>query len=217
MVIAPHPDDETLGPGGTLLRRGDEGWRLYWLIVTPGLLASDSESLARRDREIEEVATRYGFAGVHRLDLPPSALDRVSELNLYEGIAEVIRETLPSEVWLPFRNDPHSDHRVVNAIGWSCCKSFRFPSVRRVLMYDTPSETDFAAPGNPFEPDVLVDITGYADRKLDIMGIYQSEMGQHPFPRSPEVLAAKATLYGAMAGCEAAEGFMLMREIDSIP
>ena len=62
-----------------------------------------------------------------------------------------------------------------------------------------------------------MDITGYADRKLDIMRIYESELGRHPFPRSPEALAAKATLYGAMAGCEAAEGFMLMREIDSIP
>lgn len=81
-------------------------------------------------------------------------------------------------------------------------------------MYDTPSETDFHQPGDPFEANVLVDITGYLERKIEVMGLYESELKEHPFPRSPESLRARATLYGAMAGCHAAEGFMLMREID---
>ena len=34
LVVAPHPDDELLGCGGTLLRRKSEGGRLGWLIVT---------------------------------------------------------------------------------------------------------------------------------------------------------------------------------------
>ena len=61
-----------------------------------------------------------------------------------------------------------------------------------------------------------MDITGHLDRKIEIMGIYESELKAHPFPRSEQALRARATLYGAMAGCEAAEGFMLMRDIDRL-
>ncbi|HJP13040.1 MAG: PIG-L family deacetylase [Nitrospinota bacterium] len=214
--MAPHPDDETLGPGGTLLRRADEGWELHWLLVTDGQHATGEASDERREHEIEAVAGRYDFKSIRRLKMPVSALHRVPETELYEGIAGAIREAEPSEVLLPFRSDAHSDHHAVNAIGWSCSKSFRFPTVRRVLMYDTPSETDFSHPGDPFVPGVLVDVTGYLDRKIEIMGIYESELRAHPFPRSEEALRARATLYGAMAGCVAAEGFMLMRDIDRL-
>ncbi len=34
MVISPHPDDETLGAGGTLLKFKEKGHKLYWLNVT---------------------------------------------------------------------------------------------------------------------------------------------------------------------------------------
>jgi len=184
--------------------------------VTDGQHSTGEASDGRREREIDAVAARYGFEGVHRLKMPVSALHRVSETDLYDGIAGAVREAEPSVVLLPFRSDAHSDHHAVNAIGWSCTKSFRFPSVRRVLMYDTPSETDFSHPGDPFVPDVLVDITGYLDAKIEIMGLYESELRAHPFPRSEKGLRARAALYGAMAGCEAAEGFMLMRDIDRL-
>jgi LmbE family N-acetylglucosaminyl deacetylase len=170
----------------------------------------------KRGREIEAVAGAYGFKSVCRMNMPVSELNQVAETDLYEGIAGAIREAHPSDIILPFRSDAHSDHHAVTAIGWSCTKSFRFPSIRRVLMYDTPSETDFSHPGDPFIPNTLVDITGHLDRKIEIMGIYESELKAHPFPRSEQALRARATLYGAMAGCEAAEGFMLMRDIDRL-
>lgn len=196
------------------MRRREEGWAIHWLLVTNGQHSSGEAADAGRDREIDAVAEAFGFGQVFRLGMPVSELHLVPETELYFSIAAAIRETHPTEILLPFRSDAHSDHHAVNAIGWSCSKSFRFPSVRRVMMYDTPSETDFAHPGDPFEPNVLIDITGYLDRKLEIMGLYESELKEHPFPRSPDALRARATLYGAMAGCHEAEGFMLMRDID---
>ena len=51
------------------------------------------------------------------------------------------------------------------------------------------------------------------EKKLAIMKSYTSELGIHPFPRSERSLEALATLRGAMAGCEYAEAFMLLKEI----
>jgi LmbE family N-acetylglucosaminyl deacetylase len=71
LAIAPHPDDETLGCGGTLLRHQAAGDRISWLIVTQ---ADESQFTAevrkRKEIEIEKIAKAYGFEHVLRLKLP---------------------------------------------------------------------------------------------------------------------------------------------------
>ena len=63
IVIAPHPDDEILGAGGTLLRRKSEGGSVAWLIGTEISTAAgwSDEKVARREREIERVRSLIGF------------------------------------------------------------------------------------------------------------------------------------------------------------
>ena len=60
---------------------------------------------------------------------------------------------------------------------------------------------------------MFVDISQVFEKKLEIMRIYESELGDHPFPRSERNLKALATLRGATAGCEYAESFMLLKEV----
>ena len=94
----------------------------------------------------------------------------------------------------------------------ACTKWFRYPSVKRVLAYETPSETDFGIDPRDtgFKPNVFVDITVQLKRKVELMKIYASEVGEFPFPRSEEALRALAELRGSQAGYEAAESFSLL-------
>ena len=216
LVIAPHPDDETLGCGGTLLRHVDQGDNVHWLIVThisDGVGAS-AERIAARDHEISEVASRYGMTTTKNLAFPTTRLDTVPIGDLVAGIGEVVREVTPDIVYLPYRNDIHTDHAVVFDAAAACTKWFRYPSVKRVLVYETLSETDFVIDPDvrKFTPTIFVNISGFLDDKIDIMNIYDSEVGTHPFPRSETSMRALATLRGAAAGVDAAEGFMLLRE-----
>ncbi len=82
-------------------------------------------------------------------------------------------------------------------------------------MLETLSETEFAlsTKEDSFVPNVFVDISDFMDKKLEIMRVYGSELGEHPFPRSERNLKALATLRGATAGCEYAESFVLLKEI----
>ena len=56
-----------------------------------------------------------------------------------------------------------------------------------------------------FNPNVYVDISKYIEKKIDIMKIYKSELGSHPFPRSEENIKALATFRGASCGFNYAE------------
>ena len=216
IVIAPHPDDEVLGVGGTLMRRKAEGEKMAWLIVT-GITSeagwSDNKIKQRAD-EIKRVSVLFGFDSVFELNFPTTQLDQVSMSDLVASISNVFKTFEPEEVFVPHPSDVHTDHRIVFDAVASCTKWFRYPSVKRVLAYETLSETDFGLGTNQaFRPNVFVNIEPYLAEKLQAMDIYVSELGVFPFPRSHEVIRALAALRGAASGFRAAEAFELLREI----
>jgi len=219
LVVAPHPDDETLGCGGSLLRHADQGDELHWLIMS----AIDSDmgfSPARvesRAKEIEEVAAEYGFTSLHQAKFDTTRLDTYPKGELVGEVSSIISRVQPEVLYLPYRSDVHSDHKAVFDAVASCTKSFRYPSIISVRVYETLSETEFTirTDDGGFKPNLWINISDYIDRKVEIMKIYASEIKDHPFPRSEKNIRALATVRGATAGVEAAEGFMslIQREL----
>lgn len=217
MVIAPHPDDETLGAGGAILRHIDEGQPVTWVIVTKARIEDgfDEDLIHRRDELKKQVCAAYGFRDVIDLEFPASALDRVDDKALVGALGEAIAQTKAETIYLPSSTDAHSDHRIVFQAAISASKVFRQPTVKRILAMEIPSETNFGIDPStmPFRPNHYVDISSYIDRKLEILELYQSELGAPPFPRSLETVKALARLRGDEAGAMASEGFMLIKEI----
>ena len=215
IIVAPHPDDEVLGAGGTLLRRKGEGSIVAWLIVTSisTMHGFSYENVKQRAEEIKRVAGVFGFDAVFELNFPTTQLDRIPMSDLVTAISDVFKSFEPNEVLVPHPADVHTDHGVVFNAVTSCTKWFRYPSVKRVLAYETLSETDFCL-GNTqcFRPNVFVNIEPYLEDKLRLMNIYASEMGAYPFPRSHEAIRALASVRGAASGFQAAEAFELLRE-----
>lgn len=217
IIVAPHPDDETLGCGGTLLKHKNRGDKIHWLIIT-GMTEDtgfDAERVRERNRDIKKVSKMYDFDTVTTLNLPTTKLDTLPIQSLIEMIGKVIRDIKPEVLYVPFSADIHTDHQIVFQAIAACCKWFRFESINRVLAYETLSETDFII--NPasksFAPNVYVDISEFLNKKLEIMRIYQSESGTFPFPRSGKAIKALSEIRGAAAGCISAEAFMLLKEI----
>jgi LmbE family N-acetylglucosaminyl deacetylase len=126
-----------------------------------------------------------------------------------------LRRIQPHVVYLPHPYDVHSDHGVVFQAAATCLKWFRLATVEEILAYETLSETEFGLDVSvrPFSPNVFVDISPWLERKLEIMRIFASEMGNFPFPRSEHAIRAQASGRGASMGCEAAEAFALLRSL----
>lgn len=215
MVVSPHPDDETLGAGGTLLKYKELGHEIYWLNITNVReeYGYSLEKVNKRNYEINSVNNSYIFDGFYNIELEPAGLDKYSMSELICKTSEVINLIKPDIIILPYRYDIHSDHKIVFDCLFSCTKSFRYPSIKMVLSMEIPSETDFASPENSFAPNYYVDISEQLDKKIEIMKTYDNEMDIHPFPRSIQNIKALATVRGATAGVKYAEAFMLIKAV----
>lgn len=217
LVVSPHLDDETLGCGGTLLRHKREGDTIAWLNIS-GLSVEygfSVEKVNQQTVEIERVAKMYSFDAVYNLNLPPAQLDRLPSQQLVERFGQVMGLIYPEVIYLPYPNDIHTDHRIVFEAATACTKWFRGSTIKRVLVYETISETDFSLSFSygGFKPNVYVDITEFLEKKISIMRLYENEIGVFPFPRSEQAIRALARVRGVVAGCPAAEGFILLREV----
>ena len=217
LVVAPHPDDETLGCGATLLRLADEGHLIHWLIMSRMALEQGFKqtNIDVREKEIEQVTNTYGFVQVYRGNLLTTRLDTVPMSDLIGVVSSAIQACQANTVFVPYRNDVHSDHAVTFDACIAACKTFRYPSVREVYAYETLSETEFGLrpDDSGFRPNLFINVSDWLERKIEILKLFEGEMGMFPFPRSVECVRAQAALRGSQAGVRAAEAFMILKEI----
>lgn len=213
LVVATHPDDETLGCGGTLLKHKSKKDEIHWLICTT--LEEDHPSFKKREEEIDEVNKLYDFNSIYNLRLSTTRVDEYTINEIINKISSIINEVKPNIIYLPFKSDVHSDHRKIFEACYSCTKSFRYPFIKKIYMMETLSETEFSVSlkEDSFVPNVFVDVSNFFQEKLKIMNVYKSELGEHPFPRSIRNIEALGTFRGATSNCEYAESFVLLKEI----
>lgn len=216
LVISAHPDDETLGCGGTLLKHKAHEDSLNWFIATRsvGNRWSDAERTAKEE-EVESVAKRYGMKSVQWCHWPTARLDMIAQAELIDELDQYVVQVRPELVYVLHGGDVHSDHRIVHLVAMSVFKAFsmRSKGVRKVLSYEILSSTEGGDKNLAFIPNVFCDITDQIDEKIDIFNQYQTEMQEYPGPREASAIRALARLRGATIGTEYAEGFMLLREV----
>lgn len=117
LVIAPHPDDESLGCGGTIIRKRRAGADVSIVFMTDGS-ASHSHGVAADRlvtlRKTEAVAACEVLGlrrrHVHFLDLKDGRLGEFHERGT-EQVAALLELHRPAQVFVPYRRDPQADHR----------------------------------------------------------------------------------------------------------
>lgn len=218
LVIAVHPDDETLGCGGTLLKHKRNGDDINWLIVTGPTqnhpYGFKKEFIEERNQLIQVVNVAYDFNHKYELNFPTQLLHNIDLREVIIKIDEVINKVQPNVLYMMFHQDVHSDHRIAFEAVYSCTKSFRKPFIERIYMMETLSETEFApsVPSMSFVPNVFVDITDFFEKKIEIIKLYDTEIMQPPYPRSLKTIESLARYRGSRVGVEFAEAFMLLYE-----
>ena len=216
LVVSPHPDDETLGCGGTLLKYKSKKFTIDWMIITSmdgNNSYSDKNKIDRRN-QIKKVKQLYGFNKVFELNLPTAKLDQIPLSSIIEKVTKVINTSKPEIVFTNFYGDVHTDHKITYEAISSCTKNFRAPFIKKIIMYETLSETGYSLDkfNDQFTPNIYVDITKYLNKKLNIMKIYKSEVMKNNNPRSLISIDSLARYRGISINSKYAEAFMLVYE-----
>ena len=215
LVVSPHPDDETLGAGGTLIKMKKLGHKVYWLNITDMVGEKwDTEVTKKRQKQIDTVKDLYGFDGFFNLRLPPTQLSSLEEGEIISKIKEIIAIVKPEWLIIPGQYDAHSDHRTVYNCCMACTKAFRSPFIKRITTMEIISETDYGFQKELFEPNLFIDISDELEDKIRIMKEYVTEIGSVPFPRSLENIRALATFRGGSCNCRFAEAFCIVKQME---
>lgn len=216
LVIAPHPDDEVLGCGASIASWALGSTRVTVAIVTTGLpLYPESQVTAVRG-EARGANDYLGVSDLRFLDLPVTTLHLMPEHELNKVFIDLVADTRPDVVLLPFPGDRHEDHRqIFDAALVALRTDGRRHRVARVACYETVSETHWSAAGiEPvFDPNWFVDVTDTLDTKLDAMRLYESQLADGIPARSIQAITALARFRGSIVGLDAAEAFCIIRDL----
>lgn len=216
LVVSPHPDDETLGAGGTLLKLKKQGHKIFWLNITDMKVEAGwgEKKVAHRQTQIENVRKFFDFDGFYNLALEPAGLTTLDERGIIGEIGDVFESVRPEWVMIPGQYDAHSDHRVVYNCCMACAKAFRAPYIKRITTMEILSETDYGFQKEKFEPNLFIDISDELERKMEAMKIYDTEIEEVPFPRSLENIKALASVRGGYCTSKYAEAFCIVKQIE---
>ena len=144
LIVAPHPDDELFGCGGTILRMKESGAVLGLLFFTNIFTEYGwpEEQVLSRNLEINKVKDKLGFDYYKNLNYPAALLDTFPHSEIISKVKETFNEFQPNELFIPHYGDIHSDHRICNKLSLSCAKWFRAPYLKNIFTYETLSETN---------------------------------------------------------------------------
>ncbi|CAN7663298.1 PIG-L family deacetylase [Rhizobium sp. LjRoot98] len=216
LVIAPHPDDEVLGAGGTIARLAAQGNDVYVAVVTWGSPpAFSAETMSKVKAEAEKAHRILGVKETFWLGFPAAALSETAHSALNASLFQLVQSLSPQTLLLPFIGDMHLDHQLTFTSSLVSARPHQQNFPRLLLAYETLSETNWNAPylTPSFVPNVFIDIADHLDVKMEAMQAFKSQLRPPPHERSIETLRALATLRGATVMTTAAEAFVLVRHV----
>lgn len=216
LVIAPHVDDEILGVGGTMIKNIKMGNEVSVCFITRGYPPHFNATNTETNRsDARKCHASIGVKESIFLDFPAAALETADRFELNGKILDVIKRVQPDEVYIPHIGDMQKDHKIVNEASMVALRPKYFPQVKRIFCYETMSETDWDLPNvhNAFIPNVYVDITDALEEKKKALGMYSLQVSEFPDARSVGAIEALAKYRGAQMHWQAAEAFMLVREL----
>ena len=214
LVISPHPDDETLGVGGTIARLIDDGKEVHVLVVSGHLPPLyPPEVFKQTESELYSALLCLGVSRdfVHLLRVPATFVRDVPIAELNEKISAVCSRVKPDAVFCPFV-DRHIDHRIIFDSVMVATRPVGSAFPRIVFCYETLSETFWNAVGiePQFQPNFFVDISKFVDQKIAALECFKSQITDNP-SRDVEATKALGKLRGSQNGCDYAESFVMIR------
>jgi LmbE family N-acetylglucosaminyl deacetylase len=210
LVVAPHPDDDVIGCGGSIVKHVEAGRRVTIAYLTSGeagSLGHDKAALAAlREAEAGAAAAALGVADLVFLRAPDGGLDRAP--SLVDALVRLLRARRPEIVYLPHRGDGGSDHRAASAAVEEALARAAGPwflelgaepwSVATALGYEVWTPLQRVA--------YVEDVSAAIDRKLAALALHRSQVADVAYVDAVRALNRyRGAMTGRGAYCECFE------------
>lgn len=211
LVLAAHPDDETLGLGGTISRLSSEGHNIRVITFTDGE-SSRGVTSKNRNPKLKQVSDILGISSFTYGDFPDNAMDSVPLLELAKFI-ESNKEFEPDIIFTHNYSDLNIDHTLVYKATLTAFRP-QLGGNLQIYSYFVPSATDYN-PNNNFSGNNTYFKLSESDvnKKLDALMVYDDEMRDYPHTRSYSNIKSLINVWGSEVGTEYAEKFKLIRSV----
>ena len=215
LVVCAHPDDETLGLGGTLANYSKKGNEIMVLVLATGQFTRDdsTKGITKRKNQCKKACSILGINKIKFLEYKDQNLEFIPLTEITKKIEVEINNWKPSIIYTHFWEDANQDHRrTYEAVLVATRPTAEF-FVNKVICFETPSSTDWAKNNSYFNPNLFVDISDVVNKKIKAFSQYKNEIQKYPASRSKESLLTRAQYWGSKIGVNAAESFVILREI----
>ena len=158
MVIAPHPDDDIIGAGGTLIKAKENGADIHVLYVTNGLV--EKADMIRKETlsVCQQLGSTPHFLNCQTRTIP------LDDPDVNKKVSELLNELKPEVIFISFLLDDHDDHRRVNHLLLNVLNGKPLPKCE-IWAYQVYSTVI---------PNVAVNITDQKERKKELIHIWKS-------------------------------------------
>lgn len=221
LIIAAHPDDEVLGCGGTIAKLANEGGLVHVAFLADGVFSRENsqkdqqKELNDRRAAAQKACGILGVKSVSFGDFPDNKMDVAALLEIVKAVEELISKYQPDTLFTHHCGDVNIDHRRIHEAVVAACRPQNAHPVKRLLSFEVASSTEWQLPHSAplFLPNYFVDISTTLEKKLAALDLYAKELRPWPHPRSRRAVEHLAHWRGSTVGVDAAEAFMLGRQL----
>jgi len=213
LAIAAHRDDTEITCGGTIIKLMDLGYAVGILDLTAGESGTRGDA-ATRASEAECASNVMGLKFRHNLEMPDAGLFLTQENAL--KIAEIIRQTAPELVILPYWKQRHPDHATACDLGYRGCFLAGLDKMPISGKAYRPRKIIYTSSFHETEHNIVVDITDQFERKCKAVACYKTQFEERPgvrevYPPARNIfdyMEIRGRQYGYLIGAKYAECFI---------
>lgn len=215
LIVVAHPDDETLGAGGTIYGLTSKGNEVNVCILCGEVeVRNHRPSSEELNEDINESNKLLGVNKIFLGGFPNIALNTIKQLDLVQFIEDIMIKTSAHTIFTHHPGDLNNDHYHVSIATQAASRLFQrrndVTPLKELLYMEIPSSTEWSlnTSNRAFSPNVFYEINELGVvKKIKALNMYRNVMRPYPHPRSEENIKALATYRGSQSGLNYAESF----------